>query len=333
MFFIYFCTCKLSTMKKILTMLCFFLGLMPIAHSQQMPRLMVGDTIAIVAPSGKIDSTQVMPAVQVLQSQGYHVIIPEGLWDEWNGFAGSPTQRTQILQQMLDRPDVKVILCARGGYGAVNILDNLDFTAFRQHPKWICGFSDITALHSHLHTLGFPTLHSIMPTSISAKDPDSESFRTLLGALRGDTLDYTFDPAPENRCGTVTAPIVGGNLSILYSLLESPSSINTDGKILFIEDVDEDIYHIHRMLVALDRAGKLKNLKGLIVGGMTRIEVDKYFKDVSINEAILDVCGKYDYPVCFGFPAGHLKRNLALRLGCTVTLTVTPDGCLLSDPE
>jgi len=304
------------------------------ATAQSMPRLLPGDTIAIVAPSGKPDSAQVMAAVQVLQAQGYQVIVPDGLWDDWNGFAGSHAQRTQILQQMLDRPDVKVILCARGGYGAVNILDHLDFTAFREHPKWICGYSDITALHAHLHTLGFPTLHSIMPTTSSAKDPNSESFRSLISALRGDKLNYTFDPAPENRCGTVTGTLVGGNLSILYSLLESPSSINTDGKILFIEDVDEDIYHIHRMLVALDRAGKLKNLKGLIVGGMTRIEVDKYFKDVTINEALLDVCGKYDYPICFGFPAGHCKRNLALRLGCTVTLTITPEGCtLLSEPE
>ena len=299
------------------------------ATAQMMPRLMPGDTIAIAAPSGKIDSTQVMPAVRVLQAQGYHVIVPEGLWDNWNGFAGTSAQRAQRFQQLLDDPTIKVILCAKGGYGAVNILDQLDFTAFRQHPKWICGYSDITALHAHLHTLGFPTLHSIMPTTASSKDPESESFISFIGALRGDTLSYTFDATPENRCGTVTAPLVGGNLSLLYSLLESPSSINTDGKILFIEDVDEDIYHIHRMLVALDRAGKLKNLKGLLVGGMTRIEVDKYFKDVNANEALLDVCGKYDYPICFAFPAGHCKRNLALRLGCTVTLTITPDGCTL----
>lgn len=302
--------------------------------AQTMPRLMPGDTIAIAAPSSKVDSTLVMPAVRLLQEQGYQVIVPEGVWEDWNGFAGTSAQRAQILQQLLDNPSIKVILCAKGGYGAVNILDQLDFTAFRKHPKWICGFSDITALHSHLHTLGFPTIHSIMPTSATFKEIENENFISLMGALRGDTLRYDFEAVPENRCGTVTAPLVGGNLSLLYSLLESPSSINTDGKILFIEDVDEDIYHIHRMLVALDRAGKLKNLKGIVVGGMTRIEVDKYFKDVSINEALLDVLGKYDYPICFGFPTGHCIRNLALRLGCMATLTVTPDGCtLLSLPR
>ena len=323
-----------SIMKKHLTLLCLFLGLMSLAHPQQMPRLSPGDTIAIVSTASDTDTSRVFPFVRFMESKGFVILVADGVFDNEQGFAGPAKQRAHIFQQLLDRPDVKAIICARGGYGTVEILDQLDFTAFRQHPKWICGFSDITALHSHLHTLGFPTLHSTMPVSFHADDPDNANNTSLLSALHGDTLCYSFEPMPENRCGTATAPLVGGNLSLLYSLLESPSSISTDGKILFIEDVDENIYHIHRMLVALDRAGKLKNLKGVIVGGMTRIRVDDYFMDETINAAILRIFEKYDYPVCFDFPAGHGGKNVALRLGTTVTLTVAPDSCtLLSLPK
>lgn len=321
-------------MKKILVLLSLLMGLMPVLRPQSMPRVMPGDTIAIVAPSAKVDTNNVMPMVRYLQAQGFYVIVPDELYADWNGFAGMPDSRAALFQSMLDRPGVKVILCARGGYGAVTLLDQLDFSRFRQHPKWICGFSDITALHSHLQTLGFPTLHCMMPVTFHADQPDDENTSTMLAALRGDTLRYTFDTTANNRSGQATAELVGGNLSLLYSLLESSSSINTEGKILYIEDVDENIYHIHRMMVALDRAGKLRNLKGLIVGGMTRIRFDDYYADKTVNEVVMEICGKYDYPVCFNFPAGHCKRNLALRLGCTVTLSVTPEGCsLISLPE
>ena len=323
-----------SMVRKHSFLLAFFIGMMVSAHPQQMPCLSPGDTIAISSTASDTDTSRVYPFVRFMESQGFVVLVPEEVFANDQGFAGPAEQRARIFQQLLDRPDVKAIICARGGYGTVEILDQLDFTAFRQHPKWICGFSDVTALHSHLHTLGFPTLHSTMPISFHANEPDSENNTSLLAALHGDTLRYSFAPTPENRCGTATAPLVGGNLSLLYSLLESPSTISTDGKILFIEDVDENIYHIHRMLVALDRAGKLKNLKGLVVGGMTRIRVDDYFMDETINTSILRIFEKYDYPVCFDFPAGHIKNNVALRLGTTAILTVDPDGCtLLSLPE
>ena len=321
-------------MKKILGLLALFLGLMSIVHPQSMPRVMPGDTIAIVSTASDTDTSRVFPFVRFMESKGFVILLADGVFDNEQGFAGPAEQRARIFQQLLDRPDIKAIICARGGYGTVAILDQLDFTAFRRHPKWICGFSDITALHSHLHTLGFPTLHSTMPVSFHADDPDNANNTSLLSALRGDTLSYSCEPMPENRCGTATGTLVGGNLSLLYSLLESPSSINTDGTILFIEDVDENIYHIHRMLMALDRAGKLKNLKAVIVGGMTRIRVDDYFMDETINTTILRIFEKYDYPVCFDFPAGHGGENVTLRLGCTVTLSVTPDGCsLISLPE
>lgn len=321
-------------MKKILVLLSLLMGLMPVLRPQSMPRVMPGDTIAIVSTASDTDTSRVFPFVRFMESKGFVILLADGVFDNEQGFAGPAEQRARIFQQLLDRPDIKAIICARGGYGTVAILDQLDFTAFRRHPKWICGFSDITALHSHLHTLGFPTLHSTMPVSFHADDPDNANNTSLLSALRGDTLSYSCEPMPENRCGTATGTLVGGNLSLLYSLLESPSSINTDGTILFIEDVDENIYHIHRMLMALDRAGKLKNLKAVIVGGMTRIRVDDYFMDETINTTILRIFEKYDYPVCFDFPAGHGGENVTLRLGCTVTLSVTPDGCsLISLPE
>ena len=298
-------------------------------YSQVMPYLNSGDTIAIVAPAAKVTPEQVAPAVQFLQNQGFVVVVPDELFQEDNGFAGTVSHRTALLQRFLDRPGIKAILCARGGYGTVSLLDSLDFTLFRQHPKWVCGFSDVTALHSHLQVLGFPTLHSAMPITIRESNFDSEYNASLVSALRGEPLHYDFEPNPYNRIGAATAPVVGGNLSLLYSLLESVSSISTDGKILFIEDVDENIYHIHRMLVSLDRAGKLKNLKGLVVGSMRNIKFDDYFMDKTMESVVLEVCGKYGYPVCFDFPAGHGGQNYALRFGCVATLTVTSEHCSL----
>lgn len=315
-------------MKRIILLALLAAALLPL-HAQTMPQLSAGDTIAIVAPSAKVMPEQVAPAVKFLQDQGFCVIVPDELYEEDNGFAGTVAHRTAQLQRFLDRPGIKAILCARGGYGAVSLLDSLDFTQFRQHPKWICGFSDVTALHSHLHVLGFPSLHCAMPVTIREENFDSEYNASLVQALRGESLRYDFAPNPYNRTGEVTAPVVGGNLSLLYSLLESPSSINTDGKILFIEDVDENIYHIHRMLVALDRAGKLHNLKALLVGNMRKIKFDDYFADKTTEEVILDVCGRYGYPVCFDFPAGHGGRNYALRLGCQALLVVGGRGCSL----
>ena len=295
--------------------------------AQKMPRLAAGDTIAIVATSAKVQPEQVQPAVQFLQEQGFIVIVPDGLWDDYEGFAGTIAHRTALTQQFLDRPGIKAILCARGGYGAVSLLDSLDFTAFRKHPKWICGFSDITALHSHLHTLGFPTLHCVMPVTIHEEDLNNVYNLSMISALRGEKLQYDFQPNPYNRPGTVTAPMVGGNLSLLYSLLESESSISTDGKILFIEDVGENIYHIHRMLVALDRAGKLRKIKALVVGSMRKIKFDDYYTNSTVEEVIMEVCGKYNYPICFDFPAGHGGQNYALPLGRTAKLSIGTDNC------
>ena len=319
-------------MKKMkrLFITCLLVLLGEIVNAQTMPVLRKGDTIAIAAPSGKVEPSQVLPAVQYFQSQGFNVIVPEDLYENFSGFAGTVSQRVAQMQALLDRPGVKAIVCARGGYGAVSLLDSLDFTMFRKYPKWICGFSDITAFHSHMHILGYPSLHSVMTINIWEENMDNEYHRSLIKALRGETLNYDFDSHPANRPGKARAILVGGNLSLLYAMLESVSSINTDGKILFIEDVGENIYHIERMLVALDRAGKLKNLKGLIVGSMNKIKIDDYYHDSTIEDVILGVCGKYNYPICFEFPAGHDGKNVALRLGRLASLVVTTNQCHLT---
>lgn len=297
-------------------------GFMPL-YAQVMPKLQAGDTIAIVAPAAPVTPKQVETSVHFLQSNGFNVIVSPQIFLTHNGFAGTVRQRVEAFQQMLDRPGVKAILCARGGYGTANIIDSLDFTEFRKHPKWICGFSDITVLLTHLLSLGYPSLHS--PMSITMLDTTINRLynNTLIQALRGEKLSYTFPADSLNRSGSVTAPVVGGNLSLLYALQGSVSDLNTDGKILYIEDVDENIYHIDRMLHSLERAGKFKNLKGLIVGCMSRIRVDDYFQDYDVNKLVAEICTKYDFPVCYNFPAGHCRPNYTLIIGRTATLKVT----------
>ena len=227
---------------------------------------------------------------------------------------------------MLDNPDIKAILCVRGGYGTVRIIDDIDFSHFQKNPKWLAGFSDITVLHSHIHKLNVASLHSTMPISFSSNT--TESIMSLKDALFGKHLSIKIDLHPFNRFGEAKGQIVGGNLSILYSLMGSPSDLNTDGKILFIEDLDEYLYHIDRMMMNLKRSGKLSNLKGLIVGGMTKMNDNTIPFGKDAESIIKDVVSEYNYPVCFGFPAGHIKDNRALKLGVIAELKVDKQSSL-----
>lgn len=291
---------------------------------QNMPKLRSGDTVAVVAPAAFVKPEQMETFINYFETNGFNVIVAPQVYLDHLGFAGTVHDRYIAFQEMLDRPDVKAIICARGGYGSVQIIDSLDFTEFRKHPKWICGFSDITALLSHLYTLGYPSLHSPMPITMRDSTAVNNAHNSsLVKALRGERLHYEFPATSQNHPGEVIAPVVGGNLSLLYSLLCSESDINTDGTILFIEDCDENIYHIERMLIALDRAGKFKNLKGLIVGCMSRIEIDDYYPGYTVNKLIAELFQKYDYPICFDFPAGHCRPNFTLIIGKTATLKVT----------
>ena len=294
-----------------------------------LPLLKKGDRIALVATARKVSPDEVATALRLFQSWGLDTLVPEGLFASDNQFAGSDAHRAALLQQLLDDPSVSALVCCRGGYGTVRIIDRLDFTAFRTHPKWIVGYSDVTVLHSHLsRQCALPSLHAIMPLNITPQALTSPAVTTLRRFLFEGRLDYHFtsDPARRtvaNRTGTASAPVVGGNLSILYSLLGSPSDIDTDGKILFIEDLDEYLYHIDRMLMALRRAGKLAHLKGLIVGAMSDMHDNTIPFGRDAETIIRDAVADYHYPVAFYAPFGHIEgQNHALPLGIEAHMEV-----------
>ena len=282
--------------------------------------LQKGDTVAIVSTARKISSDTIIPAIKLLEKWGLHVIIGETIGSEENQFSGSDEKRIADFQQMLDNPKVKAIWCARGGYGTVRLIDKLDFSEFKKHPKWIVGYSDITVLHSHIHNFGIETLHATMP--INLENNSQQALESLKKSLFGKNLSYEIPADEKNKSGNASGELVGGNLSVLYSLLGSNSSTKTDGKILFIEDLDEYLYHIDRMFINLKRNGYFENLKGLVVGGMTNMHDNEIPFGKTAEKIILDCVSEYDFPVVFNFPAGHLDDNRALILGRKVTLDV-----------
>ena len=257
-----------------------------------------GDRIAIVSPARKIRPEEVENAVKAFESWGMEVVQGEHLFASDRQFAGSDEQRTADFQRMLDDPSVKAIMASRGGYGTVRIVDSLNFDNFVRNPKWIIGYSDITVLHSHIHRhFGIETLHAVMPVNFKGHCERNPSVTSLKKALLGKDLHYKFPSGEYSRPGECHAPIIGGNLSILYSLTNTSSDINTMGKILFIEDVDEYLYHIDRMMMNLKRSGKLENLAGLVVGGMTGMRDNEVPYDRTANQIIAEAVQDYDYPV------------------------------------
>ncbi len=282
-----------------------------------------GDKIAIIAPARCINFDEVHPSIRLFQKWGLEVVLGTNIFRKCNQFSGKDELRQADLQQVLDDESIRAIICARGGYGTVRIVDQLDFSTFCTHPKWIIGYSDITVLHAHIQRhFGIETLHATMPVNITSDTVVNDSQETLKNALFGKSISYRFPRNPLSRSGEADAVLVGGNLSILYSLMGSDSEIDTAGKILFLEDVDEYLYHIDRMMMNLKRAGKLTNLKGLIVGGMDRMKDNTIPFGKTANEIIADVTREFPYPVCFDFPAGHGETNLALILGRKVKFTV-----------
>lgn len=294
------------------------------------PFLTLGDTIGIVATARKITYEEAAPAIGMLVDEGFKVRTGQRMFGINNQFSGTDEQRAADLQRMLDDSEVKAILCARGGYGTVRIIDRLDFTEFVKHPKWICGFSDVTVLHSHIHRhFGITTLHSSMLFNMREMAPSHPSFQTLVETLKGSSCPIEAPPFSLNRTGAAEAEVVGGNLSILYSLLGSASDIDTDGKILFIEDLDEYLYHLDRMMMNLSRNGKLRNLAGLIVGGMTDMNDNAIAFGETAEQIIVRHVAAFDYPVAFGLPVGHLEDNRALVLGKKTALRVSEGGSVL----
>lgn len=289
-------------------------------NTKQPQPLQKGDLVAIVATARKINREELQFAAELLESWGLNVVFGKTIGLECNQYAGEDNDRILDLQHAMDEDSIKAVWCARGGYGTVRIIDDLDFTKFINNPKWVVGFSDVTVLHSHIHNLGVQTLHGIMPVTV--KSATKEAKNSLKNSLFGIQNSYTIPAEKSNKNGCGTGELIGGNLSILYSLLGSKSSVNTTGKILFIEDLDEYVYHIDRMLVNLRRNGYFDNLQGLIVGGMTKMHDNTIPFGKNAQEIILDTVKAYNFPVCFNFPAGHLKDNRALVLGEHVTLDV-----------
>lgn len=278
-----------------------------------------GDKIGIIACARKISLTEIQPAIDILNAWGLEVVLSKNLFKTDNQFSGSDDERAEDLQMMLDDDSIKAVISARGGYGTMRIIDKIDFTHFKKHPKWIIGYSDITVLHSHLNNFGIETIHATMPINFMK---NREATETLRKALFGEKLKYIIESHPLNRRGNTEAKLIGGNLSLLYALTGSISDIDTKGKILFIEDLDEYLYHIDRMMMNLKRSGKLEHLAGLIVGGMVDMKDNAIPFGKTAEEIILDAVKEYNYPVCFNFPAGHIDRNLALFLGRKIKLKV-----------
>lgn len=283
------------------------------------PYLKKGDTIAIVATARKNIDDNLKPAISWLKNWGIEVVIGSTIGLDNNQLAGTDEQRAADFQAQLDNPNIKAIWCVRGGYGTVRMIDLLDFTKFKQSPKWIVGFSDVTVLHSHLNTMGYQSIHGIMPVSSKASE---EAKETLRKALFGEHLEYTVPCENMNRLGTAKGELVGGNLSILYSLFGSPSAIDCSDKILFIEDLDEYLYHIDRMMMNLKRNGCLESLKGIIVGGMTKMNDNEVPWGKNALEIIDDVTKNYNIPIIYNFPAGHMADNRALIFGKQVSMEV-----------
>ncbi|WP_155995099.1 S66 peptidase family protein [Tenacibaculum ovolyticum] len=296
------------------------------------PSLQKGDTIAIVAPAGILKNRKhvIDKAKKLAESWGLKVIYGKHMFNQAHHFAGTDDQRCQDFQDALDNPNIKAIWSARGGYGSVRILDKLDFSKFKQNPKWVIGYSDITAFHNHIHNIGVETIHGIMGTSMQDKPEVIEkSVTSLKKALFGERLHYETSFSKYNRQGEFEGELVGGNIAILTSMLGSSSQISTDNKILFIEEIGEYKYSIDRMLQSLKRAGYFTKVKGIIVGDMTKVKKNSTPWGSSIEQLILDVIPK-NVPIVFNFPAGHEPDNRALIMGRTVNVSILEKKAIIN---
>lgn len=302
------------------------------------PALSQGDTIGITAPAGYITQEEIQPAVQLLREWGYQVRIGDTIGKRYNTFGGTDEERRADLQKMLDATDLKAIMCARGGYGAVRIIDQLKWSNFKKHPKWVIGFSDITVLHAHLNKqLSVASIHSKMcnsfPTDLAKAEPGQiASILSIRDALSGKPMEYRVPYSITNRTGKAKGVLIGGNLKTLESLSGSSSDINTKGKILFVEDTGEYRYSIDRMFWNLERTGKLAHLKGLVIGGFKMKADDpgsEFGKELA--EIVMEKIKDYDYPVCFDFPVGHQRDNFALKCGVMHELVVNENETRLTE--
>jgi muramoyltetrapeptide carboxypeptidase len=283
------------------------------------PYLKSGDKVGIVSTAKRCEPHEINDALAVLNNWGLKPEIGNNAFSSDGYLAGTDAERLADLQHMLDNPEIKAVFFTKGGYGTLRIIDSIDWTAFKANPKWLVGYSDITLLHCHVHNFGIQTLHAVMLQGMAGSTAaSSESIRT---ALFGESLHYEIHALPENRgVDTIEGTLIGGNLSKLYSVLGSVSDIDTTDKILFIEEIDEYLYHYERMLISLKRAGKLSGLKAVIVGGMVDIKEATLPFGRDDKQITLE---HFDCPVYFGFPSGHISDNRALIMGADIRITKT----------
>lgn len=290
-----------------------------------------GDTIGIVAPAGFMPIEKMQSCIEILDSWGYTVELGTTTHSSsTNYFSGTDEERLNDLQSMLDNKHIKAILCARGGYGMSRIIDQLSFKKFRKHPKWIIGFSDITVLHAHLQrNYKIASLHAPMAAAFNVSELNNPFLASLKNSLQGEHQTYECAYHPYNIPGHAKGILYGGNLSLIVHLIGTRSDVKTTNKIFFLEDVGEYLYNIDRMFVQLKRAGKLKKLKGLIIGGFTETKDTERPYGKSAYEIIQEHVKDADYPVCFGFPVSHNKENMALKIGQSYKLDVHESKTLL----
>lgn len=286
-----------------------------------------GDKIAIVCPAKKLPKS-IDDAILILQGWGLEIVIGKTVTGSYHQFSGIDEERAADLQQFLDDKSIKAIIAGRGGYGTIRIIDLLDFTIFKQEPKWLVGFSDITILLSHaLADLNMQSIHAQMPYTFDTST--AEALESLRKSLFGEPLSYNYVSEFDNRDGKTEGILIGGNLSLLIAVEGSVSEMGYDDKILFLEDVGEQEYSIDRMMRLLKRKGKLNKLKGLIVGAFNEINEEKIPFGQTPEEVIWELVREFDYPVCFNFPTGHIDDNRAMIVGKNVSLTVTANNVQL----
>lgn len=295
--------------------------------------LQKGDQVAIIPPANAIEPGYIADAVSILEKWGLEVILSENIDSRHFLYAGNDQQRLVSFQALLDSSKVKCIFSARGGYGTTRIIDQLDFGKFRQQPKWIIGYSDLTSLLLRLFNLGIRGIHGPMP--INFTDPGAgESLQRLKDILfTGSSKPIVFPAIPQNIQGKSSGPVIGGNLSLLVNCIGTPDDYSTDNCILFIEDVDEYYYRIDRMMVQMKRAGKLNGLSGLIVGHFTRMHDNERSFGADIREIVLDHVKGFNYPVCFGAPFGHEMPNFPITVGGSFSLEVNAEQVVLKEDK
>lgn len=286
------------------------------------PFLQPGDKVALVSPAGNVAAASIEPSVKIIEDWGLCPVVGKNALSKYGYFAGTDEQRLEDMQWALDSEEIQAIFCTRGGYGCMRIAEELDYSMFQGNPKWLVGFSDITVFHSKLNTLGIESIHAAMPNSYSTTSP--QALERLKKFLFGEISGYTLPAHPFNREGIVEAELTGGNLTLLHCLRSTPLECRHQSPILFIEDVGENLYAIDRMLQSLKLSDKFARLQGMIVGSFNHMQGTDFGKNA--YEIVQETIAAYDFPVCFGFPAGHTAENYPLLLGSTIELDVNPEG-------